>query len=205
MQNFNSIKSNNNLFTVYHDVIECLTGALEARDTYTKGHSDRVSNLAKEIAKDLGFENERIELTHIAGHLHDIGKIGIPDSILYKTDKLTVSEYEIIKQHSQIGHDILAKSESLKGIAKIVLHHHEAFDGSGYPLKLSGEDIPLESRILAITDSIDAMISERPYKKPLSTYECKQELKRCSGTQFDPNIVEIVLRLWDYLGDELIA
>lgn len=199
------MKNINNLYAVYHDVIECLTGALEARDTYTKGHSDRVSNIAKKIALGLGFDDERTELTHIAAHLHDIGKIGIPDDILYKAGRLTNEEYEIIKRHSQIGHDILYKSDSLRGIAKIVLHHHEAFDGSGYPLGLVGEDIPLESRILAITDSIDAMTSERPYRKPLTILECKEELIRCSGTQFDPKVVECVIRLWDSIYDELFT
>lgn len=183
------------LFSVYHDVIDCLTGALEARDIYTKGHSERVSDFAKAMALKLGLDDERVELVHIAAHLHDIGKIGISDTILNKSEKLTDEEYEIIKTHSQIGYDILSKSDSLNYIAKIILHHHEAYDGSGYPHAIKGEDIPLESRIIAIADSIDAMTSDRPYRKALSMDRCKDELERCSGSKYDPILVRIALGL----------
>ena len=185
------------LSLVYHDVIDCLTGALEARDIYTKGHSERVSDFSKEMALELGFDDSRVELVHIAAHLHDIGKIGISDSILNKRGKLTDEEYEIIKTHSQIGYDILSKSPSLAYIAKIILHHHEAFDGSGYPLGIKGENIPLESRIIAIADSIDAMTSDRPYRRALSKEKCMEELKIWSGSRYDPLLVSTALKLMD--------
>lgn len=181
----------------YHEIIECLTEALEARDPYTRGHSQRVAHMAKDIAHLYGLSHEQIELIHIAGHLHDIGKIGIPDDILNKPGTLTDAEYEIIKKHSEIGYKILSKSENLNRVAQIVLKHHERWDGRGYPLGLMAEEIPIEARILCLSDSIDAMRIDRIYKKAISLDACKAEVRRCSGTQFDPRLVELIEVLWN--------
>jgi len=183
-------------FHRYHDIIECLTGALEAKDTYTSGHSDRVAHMAYDIGKKYGLRKKELEDLHLAGHLHDIGKIGIPDNILNKPSKLQPHEYNIVKNHSRMGYDILMKSKNLKDIAIIVLYHHERWDGKGYPEGLKEKEIPLASRIIAISDSIDAMISERPYKKSLSWDECKKEVESNKGIQFDPCLVNIIESLW---------
>ena len=144
----------------------------------------------------MGLEDERVERIHIAGHLHDIGKIGISDKILKNTGKLTLLEYEMMKKHSEIGYEIIKKSEALEDIALIVKHHHEAYDGSGYPDGLKGAQIPLESRILAIGDTIDAMTSHRLYRQKVSLKVCKAEIERCRGKQFDPVIVDAMASLW---------
>lgn len=180
----------------YHDIIECLIGALEAKDAYTKGHSERVAHMAYDIGKQCGLKGAKLEKLHIAGHLHDIGKIGIPDYILRKPGKLLPQEYEMIKTHSQMGYDILIKSKVLKNIADIVLYHHERWDGRGYPHGLKGEDIPFESRILAISDTIDAMTSRRSYKAAVTWEACYKEVKANSGIQFDPEIVIKMDSLW---------
>ncbi|WP_339364777.1 HD-GYP domain-containing protein [Vallitalea maricola] len=184
-------------FHRYHDIIECLIGALEAKDTYTSGHSDRVAHMAYDIGKKYGLRKKELEDLHLAGHLHDIGKIGIPDNILNKPSKLQPHEYNIVKNHSRMGYDILMKSKNLKDIAIIVLYHHERWDGKGYPEGLKEKEIPLASRIIAISDSIDAMISERPYKKSLSWDECKKEVVSNKGIQFDPCLVNIIESLWN--------
>lgn len=184
-------------FHRYHDIIECLIGALEAKDTYTSGHSDRVAHMAYDIGKKYGLRKKELEDLHLAGHLHDIGKIGIPDNILNKPSKLQPHEYNIVKNHSKMGYDILMKSKNLKDIAIIVLYHHERWDGKGYPEGLKEKEIPLASRIIAISDSIDAMISERPYKKSLSWDECQKEVEANKGIQFDPNLVSIIESLWN--------
>lgn len=185
-------------FELYHDIIQCLVGALEAKDLYTRGHSIRVGDKAYELAKEIGIAGEELEIMHIAGHLHDIGKIGVPDKILNKRGKLTDNEWKAIKRHPEIGSNILNNSGKLKIISKLVLHHHERWDGKGYPHGLSGKDIPLGSRIIAICDSIDAMTSQRPYRKPMSWDVCKEEIRNNRGIQFDPYLVEAVEGLWKY-------
>ncbi|MCT4566431.1 MAG: HD-GYP domain-containing protein [Maledivibacter sp.] len=185
-------------FEVYHDIIQCLVGALEAKDLYTRGHSNRVGDMSYELAKCIGIKGEELNTIHIAGHLHDIGKIGVPDKILNKKGKLSESEWKAIKRHPRIGSDILDCSDTLRVISKLVLHHHERWDGKGYPCGLKGEDIPLGSRIITICDSIDAMISQRAYRKPMSWETCKKEIQDNKGIQFDPFIVESMDVLWEY-------
>ncbi|GMQ64131.1 hypothetical protein AN2V17_33680 [Vallitalea sp. AN17-2] len=153
--------------------------------------------MAYDIGKKYGLRKKELEDLHLAGHLHDIGKIGIPDNILNKPSKLQPHEYNIVKNHSRMGYDILMKSKNLKDIAIIVLYHHERWDGKGYPEGLKEKEIPLASRIIAISDSIDAMISERPYKKSLSWDECKKEVVSNKGIQFDPCLVNIIESLWN--------
>lgn len=181
----------------YHEIIDCITFALDTRDPYTGGHSQRVSDMTLEVCKLLKLNQNDTEKIHIAAHLHDIGKIGIPDSILLKQGKLDNSEWEIMKNHPEIGANILKKSAYLTELAEIVLFHHERFDGKGYPLGKSGNDIPLGSRIIAICDSIDAMTSNRCYRKSLSFEDCYNQIKINLGKMYDPEIGKIVLENWN--------
>lgn len=182
---------------LYHDIIESLAAALDAKDVYTSGHSTRVGNMAFDLAKKLGFDERNLQLIHIAGHLHDIGKIGVPDKILNKADKLDPSEWEQMKNHSEIGFNILKKANSLKEISHIVLYHHEKWNGTGYPNGLAKEDIPLGSRIIAICDSIDAMRSNRPYRKILTNRDCYDEILRNKEIMYDPEITDCIIKNWN--------
>lgn len=178
---------------IYHDIIESLVTALEAKDIYTSGHSSRVADMSYELSKGLGIKGDELEDIHIAAHLHDIGKIGVPDRVLNKNGKLLPHEWEYIKMHPSIGFNILRKSNKLKSISKIVLYHHERWDGRGYPEGISGLNIPLGSRIIAVCDSIDAMTSDRPYRKAMSFQECINEIIINKGLMFDPVIVEYIV------------
>ena len=139
-----------------HELVECITSALDARDPYTGDHSRRVSDMACYLCHKMGMTEEEVQQIHIAGHLHDIGKIGIPDRVLLKEGKLNDEEWQLMKKHPEIGAQIMSKSEHFARIAAILLHHHERWDGRGYPFGAKGEEIPLGSRIIAVCDSIDA-------------------------------------------------
>ncbi|AGK96269.1 HD-GYP domain-containing protein [Clostridium pasteurianum] len=178
--------------TIYHDIIESLVTALEAKDIYTSGHSERVAFLSYELSKKIGLKGVDIENIHIAAHLHDIGKIGVPDKVLNKQGKLLPYEWEYIKMHPKIGYNILSKSKKLKHIAKMVLYHHERWDGKGYPNGLIRTDIPLGARIIAICDSIDAMTSNRPYRKAMDFQICMKEVLINKAIMFDPYIIECI-------------
>ena len=178
---------------LYHDIIESLVAALEAKDNYTSGHSERVAFMTYELSKGLGIKGTELENIDIAAHLHDIGKIGVPDKVLNKNGKLLPHEWEYIKMHPSIGFDILSKSDRLKYISKIVLYHHERWDGKGYPKGLSGVSIPIGSRIIAVCDSIDAMTSDRPYRKAMDFEECINEVIINTGLMFDPVIVQYIV------------
>ncbi len=179
-----------------HDVIDCLTTAMDAKDHYTSGHSGRVADMAFDIAKCMGIKGDYLDTIHLAAHLHDIGKIGIPEQILNKPGKLLPEEWAQIKKHPEIGYAILSKSKHLDKISKIVLHHHERWDGNGYPFGLKEEAIPLGSRIIAVADAIDAMTYERPYRSALCWDDCISEITGNYGKQFDPSIAESVNKLW---------
>ena len=179
----------------FHEFIESFVEILETKDTYTRGHSTRVAHYAILIAEKMKLNDREIELCHFAGHLHDIGKIGVPDSILTKKSKLSSIEYEQIKKHSEFGYNILNKVSSLVEMAEIVRAHHERWDGKGYPDGLSGEKISLISRILAVADSFDAMTSNRSYRKTLNIEEAIIELKNNKWQQFDGNIVDIFVEV----------
>jgi diguanylate cyclase (GGDEF)-like protein/putative nucleotidyltransferase with HDIG domain len=166
-----------------------LAQAVDARDTYTGSHSERVSELAARLATRLGLDAEQVELTRLAGSLHDLGKLAIPEEILRKAGELTDSERLVLQRHPQIGFRML-DSLGVDPVAEIVLHHHERWDGAGYPSGLRGEDSPLGARIIFVVDAYDAMTSDRVYRARLSHEEALAELRRCSGTQFDPLIVE---------------
>jgi diguanylate cyclase (GGDEF)-like protein len=166
-----------------------LAKAVDARDVYTGSHSERVGELSARIARRLGIDEPQIELTRLAGSLHDLGKLAIPEEILRKPGALNESERLVLQRHPQIGYRML-ESLGVEPIADWVLHHHERWDGSGYPDRLRGEQIPLGARIIFVADAFDAMTSERVYRKPLSDRDAVAELERCAGTQFDPAVVD---------------
>ena len=182
---------NDELEAAYLDTIGILRYTVEAKDTYTRGHSDRVSELSVLIGEKMGLDDETIHVLKIGGLFHDIGKIGIPDSILLKESKLDDEEYSQIKNHPAIGAHILGDAEIFKNILPVVLHHHERYDGKGYPSQLKGEEIPLVARVAAIADTFDAMNSKRPYRNTLPIDVIINEFEKCSGTQFDPKIAPI--------------
>ena len=174
-------------------MVETLRFAVEAKDTYTRGHSDRVSKYSVLIGKYLGLSDSDLKTLEVGGLFHDIGKIGIPDSILLKESKLTDDEYSQIKNHPAIGAHILGSADIFKDIIPIVKHHHEKYDGTGYPGMLKGEEIPYLARIAAVADTFDAMTSRRSYRGPIDIEHVKDEIKRCEGTQFDPQVAEVFL------------
>lgn len=180
-------------FELTDELIISISYLLEKHDTYTKNHSEQVALLTKSIAIKMRLSSETITNAYYAGLVHDIGKILINQDILNKKGRLTDDEFDVIKMHPSWGYETLSKSKTLKDVAKIVLHHHERWDGQGYPHNIKKDDIPLVSRILCIADSYDAMINKRSYRDALSIDEAIEEIKRCSGTQFDPNIVEVFL------------
>ncbi len=181
-----------------------LAKAVDARDTYTGSHSERVSELAARIATRLGLSAEQIELTRLAGSLHDLGKLAIPEEILRKPGELTDSERLVLERHPQIGFRML-DSLGVDPVADLVLHHHERWDGAGYPNGLRGESIPLGARIIFVADAYDAMISDRVYRPRRSADEAIDELKRCGGTQFDPGIVAAFAQELDASSAEPVA
>lgn len=178
-------------------VILTLAKTIDAKDTYTNGHSERVANYSREIAKRMGLsENEQHEIYYM-GLLHDIGKIGISDAIINKTDKLTDEEYRMILKHPEIGEDILKCISEIPDISVGAKFHHEKYDGSGYPNGVSGEDIPLQARIIGIADAYDAMASKRSYRDVLPQEVVRAEILKGKGTQFDPMCADILLEMID--------
>ena len=180
---------------IYLDTIRTLAATIDAKDPYTHGHSERVSQLAVQLAKKLEFAETELEYLEYAAILHDIGKIGIEDRILGKKDRLTDEEYDKIKEHPVIGANIISSIRFLQKCSQTVLHHHERYDGGGYPHGLKGEEIPRTARLLAVVDAYDAMNSDRPYRKKLSEDDILEELERESGKQFDPAMARIFISL----------
>jgi putative nucleotidyltransferase with HDIG domain len=180
---------------MYLDTIRTLAATIDAKDPYTHGHSERVSQIAVQLAKKLDFAETEIEYLEYAAILHDIGKIGIEDRILGKKDRLTDEEYDKIKEHPVIGASIIGSIEFLQKCSQTVLHHHERYDGRGYPHGLKGEEIPSTARLLAVVDAYDAMNSDRPYRKKLSENDILEEIERESGKQFDPAIARTFISL----------
>jgi putative nucleotidyltransferase with HDIG domain len=171
-------------------VISSLVNAIDAKDAYTGGHSDRVASISKRIAQQMGLSQTDCQAIHLAGLLHDIGKIGVPDGVLGKIERLTAEELALIRLHPTIGVEILQHLEPLKHVLPGVLHHHESLDGNGYPHGLTGEQIPLMSRIIAVADSYDAMVSDRTYRKGMSTEKAEAILQERAGIQWDEQVVE---------------
>ena len=188
---------NEELERAYLDTIGILRQTVEAKDPYTRGHSDRVSEYSVLIGKKLGLDEKTLHILKIGGLFHDIGKIGIPDSILLKESKLSDEEYSQIKNHPMIGVHMLGDAAIFTDILPIVKHHHERYDGRGYPSQLVGDDIPYVARIAAVADTFDAMTSKRSYRDSLPIDVVRAEIERCSGTQFDPNIAKVFLDIMD--------
>ncbi|MEE3332172.1 MAG: HD domain-containing phosphohydrolase [Myxococcota bacterium] len=199
-------EKNNELRTGYVQTVRALAEAIDAKDSYTRGHSERVGVYASRIARQLGLRKEMIERVYISGILHDVGKIGIPDAIITKPARLTDEEYDEIKKHPEIGARILEPVEFLSDVVPCVRHHHEWFDGSesGYPYRLRGDQIPLPSRVILVADTLEAMTSNRPYRKGLPLEVVVRELHKYSGSQFDPTIVEALLALLEDEGQDFI-
>ncbi|MBM4370350.1 MAG: GAF domain-containing protein [Deltaproteobacteria bacterium] len=179
----------------YFETIRALAGALEARDAYTRGHSERVTAYALHLGGALGLSGEALDVVRYAGLLHDIGKIGIPDTVLHKHDALSPEDRRTIETHPQFADSILAPIRFLREALVAVYHHHERWDGTGYPDALRGEAIPLAARIICVADAFDAMTSSRPYRGAMGPGEAVEELQRGAGTQFDPRVVGAFLRV----------
>jgi putative nucleotidyltransferase with HDIG domain len=180
---------------VYLDTIRALAAAIDAKDPYTKGHSERVSKNAVALAQEMNLSDQEIENIEYSALLHDVGKIGIEDSILRKEGKLTDREFKKIKEHTIIGANIIKPVDFLKNSYKAVYHHHEKYNGSGYPDGIKEEEIPLSARIIAVVDAYDAMGSDRPYRKKLDKDIIIKVLKEQSGKQFDPEVVKVFLSI----------
>ncbi len=177
--------------------IFAIVNIIEAKDVITEGHSVRVAGYSMALARAMGYDEQRVDEVYQTGLLHDVGKIGIPDLILKKEGKLTNEEYGEIKEHTSIGGHILAAIETMGYLADGAKYHHEKFDGTGYPNGLKGKEIPEIGRIIAVADVFDALVSKRHYKEAMDVESAKKEILRGSGTQFDPDIVQVFLKLLD--------
>jgi cyclic di-GMP phosphodiesterase len=191
----------------YDETLEALGAALDLRDNDTAGHSQRVSHYCLEMAKSMGVDTDRLKHIARGAYLHDIGKIGIPDAILLKPGKLTPQEKEIMESHARVGYDLVSRIAFLAPAAEIVLTHQERYDGTGYPQGLIGEEIPLGARVFAVADTLDAMTSDRPYRRALPFSTAKAEIQREAGRQFDPKVVEVFLGIpeviWERVRQEV--
>lgn len=196
--------SREQLEKAYLETIQTLRYTVEAKDKYTRGHSDRVSAFSVLIGKHMGLSEEDLKIIEIGGLFHDVGKIGVPDSVLLKEGKLTDDEYSEIKNHPSVGKHILSNATIFENIIPIVYHHHEKFDGRGYPSNLAGENIPIFARIAAIADTFDAMTTKRSYRNALPLEVVKEEIIKCSGTQFDPEIAKVFLDILENHYDEIL-
>jgi response regulator RpfG family c-di-GMP phosphodiesterase len=179
----------------YEQVLNSLGEAVAARHCETQSHTQRVTELSLRLARALGLRGPALTGLEWGAALHDVGKIGIPDSILLKPASLTSEEWETMKRHCEIGHQMLRGFEFLRDALAVVLHHHEHYDGSGYPFGLHGETIPFSARIFAVVDAYDAMTSDRPYRSSLDPSEARHELARCAARQFDPGVVDAFLAM----------
>ncbi len=175
--------------------VNSLAYAIEARDPYTRGHSERVTKYALRLAEFVGLDKKKTQLLRYCCRLHDVGKIGVPDKVLLKNGPLTFDERAQIELHPVYGAEILGDLKFISAGVPIILHHHERFDGKGYPYGLKKEKIPIEVRIITIADSFDAMTSDRPYRKALVLSAVIEEIKKCAGTQFDPMLTKAFLKI----------
>ena len=189
------------LNAMFLGTLDALTAAIDAKDRYTSGHSRRVAMLTRQLAVAIGLDDATAHRMHIAGLVHDVGKIGVPENVLCKPGRLSDGEYDAVKQHPAIGHRILRDIPNFDDILGGVLHHHERWDGGGYPHSVAGTDIPLAARLIALADTFDAMCSTRTYRAGLTRQHVLEEIARCAGTQFDPELVPAFLALdftaWD--------
>jgi len=183
------------LNAMFLGTLEALTASIDAKDRYTCGHSQRVAHLTQQLSRAVGLDEHMVSRMRIAGLVHDVGKIGVPERVLLKPGKLTEEEFEWIRRHPEMGYRILKDIPQLEDILPGVLYHHERFDGRGYPAGLAGENIPLIARLITLADSFDAMSSNRTYRTRLSRDEVLKEIERCAGTQFDPELAPIFIKL----------
>jgi putative nucleotidyltransferase with HDIG domain len=177
-----------------------LSAAIEARDPYAKGHSSRVTVFAQAMARRIGLDTERVSILRLGALLHDVGKLAVPSSVLLKRGPLSEVEFGQVRRHPAAGARMLETLGAPQTILPVVLHHHERWDGAGYPAGRRGDEIPLEARVLCIADSFDAMTSTRPYRAPRGADEALDELERCAGTQFDPELVAEFAVAWAEAG-----
>ena len=198
-------KSSEEISHLNEGLLDTLAELIDLRDPYVLGHSRQVSQYAVKMANHMGLHRKQVELIRKASLLHDIGKLGIPEAILLKPARLTSEEFTTMKAHPGLGAEIMRRSSSLVPLTPIVQHHHEHYDGSGYPEGLAGTDIPIEARIVAVADALEAMASDRPYRKALSHEKIFAELIRCSGTQFDPHVVQAALKTIETEGQNLVV
>ncbi len=182
-----------------HQFAESLGNAIDAKDAHTRSHSEEVALVALILARAMGLSSADADRVHVAGHLHDIGKIGVPDAVLLKAGSLTPEEWEHMRAHPVIGARIVSPVADLadEGVAAMILHHHERWDGRGYPHGLRGDAIPLGARIIALADSLSAMLQHRPYRPAMLFEQAEAELLRCSGNQFDPAVVRAFVSVRD--------
>ena len=193
----------------YEDTLEALGAAIDLRDSPTAGHSRRVFLYSMELAKSIGGLEQEIRSIAMGAWLHDIGKLAIPDRVLLKPGPLTDSEWEIMRRHARIGYELVKSISFLSGAAEIVLTHHERFDGSGYPQKMKGDEIPFGARIFAVADTLDAMTSDRPYRAALPLQAARDVIERGSGTLFDPLVAAAFLRVssetWEAIAKQTLS
>lgn len=180
--------------------LAALSAAIEARDPFARGHSSRVTVFAQAMARRIELDKERLSVLRLGALLHDVGKLAVPASVLLKRGPLTETEFGQIRRHPAAGARMLLSLGAPATILPVVLHHHERWDGAGYPTGRKGEEIPLEARVLCIADSFDAMTSTRPYRAPRMPDEALEELERCSGSQFDPELVDAFAKAWAEAG-----
>jgi putative nucleotidyltransferase with HDIG domain len=185
------------LENTFEQTVVALANAIDVRDTYTSDHSQQIANWAAETARVLGCLPHEIESIYWGGLLHDIGKIGIPDSILRKPTTLTKSEWDIIIQHPKLGAEMISPIKKLSHIAPIIEYSHERYNGSGYPYGVAQDEIPLGARIVSVVDSFSAMMDERPYKRPMKFIDAVEEIRRNSGTLYDPKVVSAFFKILD--------
>jgi HD-GYP domain-containing protein (c-di-GMP phosphodiesterase class II) len=184
------------------DVVRSLALALDARDHYTRGHSEWVAKYSVQIAQAMHCSEQEMEKMELAALLHDVGKIGVKDSILRKPSKLTPEEFAAVQRHPVSSAEIIQPVAYLRDLTPAVRHHHERYDGKGYPDGLSGEAIPFTARIITVADSFEAMTSDRPYRRALTFEKALAEIKRCTGSQFDPEVVEVFLTMTQSMKDQ---
>jgi len=191
--------------TLFMGTIQAMTAAIDAKDRYTCGHSERVALIARLMAVKTELGDQVAEQYHVAGLVHDVGKIGVPEAVLQKSGRLTDGEFEQIKRHPVIGYEILNDIARLTDMLPGVLYHHERWDGKGYPHGLSGADIPLIGRVLAVADTFDAMSSTRSYRPSIGRAKVLEEIRQCAGTQFDPELAEIFLQIDLQAYDHMVS
>jgi HD-GYP domain-containing protein (c-di-GMP phosphodiesterase class II) len=181
--------------SMFLGTLHALTSSIDAKDSYTHGHSERVALMSRRLAEAAGLDDLTCERIYVAGLVHDVGKIGVPESVLCKPGRLTFEEFELIKQHPEIGARILQDIRQMHDLIPGVLYHHERWDGNGYPHRLTARDIPLFGRVIGLADAFDAMSTNRTYRRALKHEDVMAEIERCAGSQFDPDLAKVFMKL----------